>query len=183
MESNTMKVAFLDIDGVVATRSSLDEAWCDYMGVPYDRCAEHKAFSLWRGSGLPHPGMSMYQWPFCRTAICNLYTLLRETRCKFVVCSSWRMGDDPEQVRELERLFHLKGLHLPILSVTKRFGPRGEEIQEWLNRHPEVENYVVIDDECLYDILPYHPNKCVNPEFVEGFTAEHLQAAIQILSN
>ncbi len=39
----------------------------------------------------------------------------------------------------------------PIFDITKRFtfydSTRGNEIQEWLDRHPEVEKYAILDDD------------------------------------
>jgi tRNA A37 N6-isopentenylltransferase MiaA len=71
---------------------------------------------------------------------------------KIVLSSTWRIL--PENKEEVER-------HLEIYDTTcKRWfdrehehhSTRGEEIQEWLNRHPEVEKYVILDDDT--DMLP-----------------------------
>lgn len=60
----------------------------------------------------------------------------------------------------------------------KNWVKRGEEIQMWLNEHPEVENYVIFDDR--EDIE--QKDHFIKIDSYRGLTQEDIQKAIEILS-
>jgi hypothetical protein len=125
----------------------------------------------------------MYNWPFDNDVIARIYRLQLETKCKFVMCSSWRLG---RTVDEINDLMANKGLRIKFIDKTCNGGKRGEEIQKWLDDNKEkyeIESYVIIDDDALYDIEQFHPGKCVAPKFISGLTEELLTDAINILNN
>lgn len=66
-----------------------------------------------------------------------------ETGAKIVSSSSWRAN--PQAIE------YLKSLGLPIVDITvispRDLVPRGREIQMWLDEHPEVKKYAIIDDD------------------------------------
>ena len=164
---------FLDIDGVVATMNALDAAWEDYCG--------HKLTGLnWvqtaKKLGLPHPDTSMSHWPFDPVCITNIHQMQRELlahniKPKWVISSTWRIGRTEE---ELADLFELKGLHLMnLVGVTDHNSdPRGKQIIAWMEKNARGEQFIVIDDECDFDIRPHIDNKhLVETSFQHGFTA------------
>jgi hypothetical protein len=57
---------------------------------------------------------------------------------------------------------------------------RGAEIKIWLDEHPEVEKFVILDDDDLRieEYLPYH----VKTTFKYGLTREKAVEAIKILN-
>ena len=55
---------------------------------------------------------------------------------------------------------------------------RGEEIQLWLDAHPEVENFVIFDDREDFEQL----NHYVKVDSYRGLTQEDIQKAVEILS-
>ena len=57
---------------------------------------------------------------------------------------------------------------------------RGEEIQMWLEWHPKVTNYVIIDDRT--DFLDEQKERFVHVNSYRGFTDEDLNLAITILN-
>lgn len=79
-------------------------------------------------------------------------------QCKIVVSSSWRnikgLGHFLSFVRDVkcvEFFDHLLPfLHEDYCTKKLRSGKRGEEVREWLSRHPEVIKYVCIDDNSDY---------------------------------
>ena len=91
--------------------------------------------------------------------------IVDETGAKIVVSSSWRMST-VEKTKEIildkpKRCPQNKMLHWfvdNLYDVTHTYkGLRGEEIKDWLNEHPEVENYVIIDDDDdMLDEQLYH---------------------------
>jgi len=54
----------------------------------------------------------------------------------------------------------------------KRKTLRGEEIQEWLNNHPEVDNYAILDDDS--DMLPEQMNNFYKCDGWYGLSPNHL---------
>lgn len=93
--------------------------------------------------------------------------IVDETGAKIVVSSSWR-SDNVEKTKEeiinrKKRCPQNKMLFWfvdNIYDVTPWGGlgnGRGGEIQKWLNEHPEVDNYVIIDDDAdMWDSQLYH---------------------------
>ena len=57
---------------------------------------------------------------------------------------------------------------------------RGAEIAYWLIKHPEVTNYVILDDESS-DIIDWHPNSLVKTSLYSGLTEEDILKCIKIL--
>jgi len=85
--------------------------------------------------------------PLCPIALSNLkYILEYAPDIKIVLSSSWKS------------IFNLKDIadHIGVELIDKTFNlntHRGAEIKEWIIRHPEVENFVILDD-CA-DMEPY----------------------------
>ena len=72
---------------------------------------------------------------------------------KIVLSSSWRYLQDGREVVE-KRIVRCFDITPTLQDITLW---RGHEIQAWLNEHPEVEKYAILDDED--DMLPHQmPN-------------------------
>lgn len=57
---------------------------------------------------------------------------------------------------------------------------RGTEIQMWLDAHPEVDNYVILDDDT--DMLDSQYEHFVHINYEEGLNEETANQAINILN-
>lgn len=94
-----------------------------------------------------------------------------DTDCEVVLSSSWRHS--AEAVLRVEerivKLFDTTGY--------AQSGFRGDEVREWMNRHPEVTNYAILDDNS--DFHGFQPlfkttwEKGLTQEIAEAVT-EHL---------
>lgn len=166
-----MKILFLDFDGVLNSEQSKvfwrnqkdQETWeCD--------------MSKWSGGMLEYIAKE-----YCPIAMSNLEELMRRTPdLKIVVSSSWRTS---RTVQELKELFHSKFISDAIIDKTESFhNIRGEEIQKWLNEHPEVTNkdYVIVDDDRTA-ALKVHENNFVRVSPLHGFQYGDLLWAERIL--
>jgi len=90
----------------------------------------------------------------------NLKRIVDETGAKIVISSSWRHSGFLA-MKEMWAFRNLPGEFLDItpshidmdrnLPFMERL-ERGSEIQEWLDNHPEVTSYVILDDDT--DMLP-----------------------------
>lgn len=91
----------------------------------------------------------------------NLKRVIEETGCKIVLSSAWRlMRDGRETVEQWAT---------PVFDVTPSMnGPRGDEIKAWLDAHPEVERYAIVDDDG--DMLPEQLPYFIQTDFDHGLT-------------
>lgn len=109
----------------------------------------------------------------------NLKHIVDETGAQIVVTSSWR--EYPAALRKLE--IALMVFELRIAGRTPALPTnRPDEIQTWLNKHPEVKRYVILDDdpfpwtlEQLNKVVPVNPSKAL--------TAQNAELAIRLLTD
>ena len=134
-----MKVLFLDIDGVLNSRSTSNF----HELYPID---SYKAFLIGR--------------------------IQLQTGCEVVLSSSWR--NHPEGVENVSKRV------VRLLDKTPWLdGCRGDEIDAWLNDHPEVDKYAILDDDM--DMLVYQAPSFFKTTFEEGLTDEIAEAVINHL--
>ena len=154
-----IKVLFLDFDGVIVTFDSLHE------------CQTRKR----------RKGAERHVWDrMDRNAIDLIQKLLdRNPELRIVVSSSWR-GNGHHQYAlypiDLSRVIGTTGRHR---------GCRGVEIQEWLFQHPEVEEFVIVDDETdMAFLLPHLVVTSFLPdkEYLQGFQDKHIDQCEQVLA-
>lgn len=149
--SNTykkMKVLFLDIDGVLNTGNLIF--------VHGNKAVGEGQLSL-------------------------LQSIIFTTKAEIVLSSTWRLYNSHRTVL-IERF---KEKNLTILDSTKEirgefseFIPRSIEIEEWLDRHPEVTNFAILDDGDDAEIKGHF----FETNFQDGLTAEIAQKVIEYLN-
>lgn len=154
-----MKVVFLDIDGVLN-------------------------YTLWYYSDGPVEDPTSMDEDLDPACIERINNLCSETDSKIVISSDWRI--DKSYKWRLERA-GLKNIidHTPITVFNAFTGSkvlsRGEEIRMWLEEHPEVTNYVIIDDRT--DFFENQQSHFVHINFYYGITDDDVSKAKQILNN
>ena len=74
----------------------------------------------------------------------------------------------------------LKKVNLHLIDVTEELNDRDDEIREWLSRYPEVESYVILDDEDVFteELKEHH----ILTSFYEGLLPKHVEKAVNILN-
>lgn len=130
--------------------------------------------------------------PIDHLCVERLHRVVTETDCRIVLSSAWREMDGLEAKLTGDFVFHIYGTEPPCGHVrhedrsTIRINGdtphrRGDEIAEWLSRHPEVERYAIVDDEP--DMRPEQKPHVVQTHFeLGGLTDEHAGRLIEILS-
>lgn len=156
-----MKVIFLDIDGVLVTRNSIIY---QYLNFPDDTDIR-----------------------FSKKAVKNLNKLIRLTKAKIVISSTWRLFHSLEELKNIIKKQGIRGEIISTTSVEKATIeegiPRGQKISDWLEQHPEVEQYVIIDDDVQADCIQFHPYNCVETSYKRGFSPEdRFNEALAILN-
>lgn len=110
------KVLFLDIDGVLNSKRS--------------------GLAL---GGRPRCFSAADMKRFDHVAVGLIRQLCKETGCAIVLSSDWRLDHTAQETAI--------ALDLPVIDVTPRLpGTRGFEVNAWLNAHPHVTQFAIVDD-------------------------------------
>ena len=114
---------------------------------------------------------------FCPVASSNLQYILEELPdVQVVVSSTWRKH---KTINALKKIFETNNI-LPdrMIGVTPvdpdRY--RGNEIKEYLDKHPEVTSFVILDDDT--DMIPYMDN-LVKTDSRDGLTFSKAERVIE----
>ena len=155
-----MKAIFLDIDGVIATPTSVQ---LNYL--------------LNRGPER--------QW-YDGVALSYLGRLVSRTGAKVILSSNWRMGytDGSSFEQEIMRnLFEqLEAVGAPVVDCTPQLfdGDRSCEVGAWLDGHP-CEGWVIFDDLACFDMRPdVAQGHLVLIEESDGIRYQHFRQALEI---
>jgi len=164
METNKIKIIFLDIDGVINS-----EDW----------------FMSDRNPGNLN-GQEGDIDPLCAERINKI---CQETGAKIVLSSDWRINW-PHRIDRIEKGGINKGLiidktpeHMWIMSCCDElsgFTSRGSEIDDWLSQHPECERFVIIDDRT--DFTEEQKLNFVHVNSMHGIDDIDVKFAIEILN-
>lgn len=169
-----MKILFLDFDGVLNSRQS-QTFWHNKRD---QSLWENEMYSSWQGT------LKEYlAFEFCPIAMSNVEELFRRVPdLKIVVSSSWRHGETVETLKKI--LYPSQLISNAIIDITPYFRgekPRGAEIQNWLDKHPEVEEYVIVDDDS--DMLETQKENFVRTSSLHGFLFGDMLWALRILGH
>jgi len=156
-----MKIIFLDIDGVL------------------NRFSEYTAPSVptheWNPTVMQRCGIALELFP---RQIRRMNELVQSTGAKIVLTSSWRKGDDTWWLNLL-RTLEESGLLPVVIDKTPDLRlNRGDEIQAWLDEHPEVTHFVIFDD---IDEFPGFLDKFIQTDYRLGVQDTDIVRAKEIL--
>lgn len=164
-----MTVIFLDFDGVLNSEGSF--------------LYEENRRKRWKEQGVGGKVMET----LCNVCTSNFQEILyRYPDVKIVISSTWREFFDIPWLKEKLESYHIDSSRvIGVTPVDKVWGGnRGVEIATWLNEHPEVNHYIIIDDND-WGITSVHPRSL----FVQtswmggGLTSEKMEEAIMKLSS
>jgi len=162
------KVIFLDIDGPIMTpRSALLHVMTEGMKTPLHEFSKDFLASAQEKFWLPDP-----------VAVILITKLAEDNDAKIVISSTWRSHKN-----FIETDLPMLGFDKSLLHedwATPRFSESGvrreDEINAWLEKHPEVTQFITIDDEVLdFDT---HIQVCGD----NGFLLDNYNQALEILT-
>ena len=104
--------------------------------------------------------------------------IIAATKCVVVLSSTWRLYPEAKAVVRRDVCNFIDCTKDLQAGAKRGYVPRGEEIQEWLSRHPNVTQYAILDDDS--DFLP---NQWLfKTTFEKGITEDIAQAVIDHLN-
>ena len=176
-----MKVVFLDVDGVLNCKNTKEVIWRDNGKQGFHGVEDGKTELL--------------------------AEIVKTTDAVIVLSSTWRLNkvksifdnylflddlDDEEYDESPDKSAYkylemrLKQHGLEIYDDTPDSGgaySRGKEINQWLEAHPEVTGYVILDDEEFRDFETYGlTDHVVYTTYAKGLTKKQVKEAIDILN-
>lgn len=110
-------------------------------------------------------------------AIGFLNRIARETGAAMVVSSTWRK-DGPSFLRQLRHWGYDGRVHED-WRTDELPGLRGDQIQRWLDKHPEVTRFAILDDDS--DMLPTQMPNFVKTHYEDGMSLQHYESLRTIL--
>lgn len=114
----------------------------------------------------------------------RLQSLVASTGAKIVVSSSWRHKFSAEEIGQMLASGY-PGLDAAVIDATAGDGEesRGQRILDWLQAHPDVGPYVILDDSPMGNGQDQVGSHWVQVDPRTGLTDENIQAAETILGN
>ena len=100
--------------------------------------------------------------------------IINETKCEVVLSSTWRK--DINSMAEVKR----RVCHFIDRTPNSSSGIRGNEIKFWLDQHPEVTKYAILDDDS--DMLEEQLPNFFKTTWKGGITEEIADAVIKHLN-
>lgn len=148
-----MKVIFLDIDGVLNSdyTVAITKSGCTFVDI---------------------------------AKVIRLKWIVEATNAKLVLSSDWRYDRNisplNEDFLELKNVLTEYGLSFYDFTPEINWMNRELEIQTWLNKHPEVDKFIILDDRTDFPNLMEH---LVHTRTSIGLTSEKMQEAIAALAD
>lgn len=106
--------------------------------------------------------------------------IVLDTGCEVVLSSSWRTFHD-DGIEEVSRqVTKIDDVTPPPWYENDHHSTRGEEIQAWLDKNPDVGVYAILDDDTR--MLPNQLPNYFQTSWQEGITEEIARAVTQHLS-
>ena len=146
-----MKIIFLDIDGVMNSER-------------YYRSVDRTVNNWCR---------------FDPSAVDMIAKLVQDFSAKLVISSTWRFGAIKHLDNELTKSELKKHLHKEWKTPQVFPSHRGKEIKMWLDEHPDIKDFVILDDD--RDVLDEYKSRFVKTDYYDGLQAEHYYKAREIL--
>ncbi len=171
-------VIFLDIDGVLQRPSKQTRFKHDLEELRRS-LADRFDDATYLSMDKYDLGAVYYDWD--SEAVERLRGLCADFGAGIVISSDWRRSNS---TRWLRALFRLHDLHHYVTDATHETGGpphyRAGEVKEYVQSHPEIERFVIIDDGFREEFDELFPEQFVHTDY--RLEADHEQRARQILS-
>lgn len=108
-----------------------------------------------------------------------LREIIEKTGAKIVISSVWRIHWTPDQFNAVFEVFGLPGNHVISRTPREPYGPRGKQINAWINEHnAHGSTFIILDDDA--DMEP-HMDRLIKTQNQHGLGYKEMQLAIEML--
>ena len=145
------KVIFLDIDGVVQPYAAMNQRGNQDAVALRKRLAVHLNPEI---AALPAPTVRAVYEDWHKPSVERLLSLIRRHEAVIIISSSWR---ECETLHTLRTIFSIQGLDSYIAGTTPIMEHRVTEISAFLSQNPDIERFVIFDDDEFYKLKEYFP--------------------------
>lgn len=167
-----MKVIFLDFDGVLNSQGSFL-----FEHNERKRFAEKSKVDGEKGPKGP------VNESLCHVCTSNFQFVLEQYKeVKIVISSTWRELFSIDWLKEKLASYHIDSSRVIGITPSAWGNYRGAEIKMWLNEHPEVTHYVIIDDNDDGLTENHGASRFVKTSWEGGMTFAHAEELIEKLS-
>lgn len=189
------KIIFLDIDGVLNSNKTGHYYHDKYGDNGFGGFFRSSPWSVGFGEVVENPTEEDIKWG--QDLVDNLKRVVNETGAEIVISSTWRQThlppafvkmfktyffDDAPVIGATPRIYEIpKGIFPERKMSQYSYPTRGYEIQYWLDNHPEVMTYCIIDDSS--DFTERQKSFFVHTDYKVGFSSDDADKAIKILNN
>ena len=160
-ETPSRTVIFLDIDGVLQGASSQKRFKHD-LDELRQRLADDFGDATYLDYDKYDLGAIYHDWD--KDAVERLRALCEDFSAEIVISSDWRRG---KSVEMLQAYFRIHGLHRYVTDKTGEGGDaphyRAAEVKDYLDAHPEIERFVIVDDGYGWEFNELFPEQFVKP--------------------
>lgn len=154
-----MKVIFLDFDGVLNSAASFV--------MENRRRKKDKRIKTPLNQTLDRVCASNFQ-----------YILDQVPDAKIVISSAWRTFYKMAWLKKKLREYGIDSSRVIGKTGVLFSGWRGREISDWLEDHPEVTEYIVLDDNSL--VTETHNKRFIKTTWATGLTLPHVYEALKL---
>lgn len=169
-------VIFLDIDGVLQSLNSQERFKHDLEALR-DQLAGQYHNDAYREMDRYDLGAVYYDWD--QEAVERLRTLCREASADIVITSDWRTYSPLSRLKDYFKLHELDGyIAGEIPQIPGKY--RCEQVTVYLQQHPEIQRFVILDDAHVRDFEAAYPEHFVYCQRI--FNEECYHKALHILT-
>jgi len=171
------KIIFLDIDGVLQPYGNQFRFNCN-MDVLQECMAKEHNSPLYMDIHKYDLAAAYCDWD--EDAVEFLRTLLEKTDSQIVISSDWRSFNDTPKMKLLFKIYDMDEYIIDITYEELKYCYRDGEIADYLFRHPEVTQFVILDDRYSDDFGARYPDNFVHTN--NRLEPKDIEKALEILN-
>lgn len=117
--------------------------------------------------------------PVCSKLLENV--LVSSGEWQLVISSTWRyegLGENSKLEKELKETNLFKWLH-PDWRTPRLNKKRGYEIQDWIDKHSEISDYLILDDDS--DMLEHQMASLIHTDCYDGMLFRHWERLMNLM--
>ncbi|KPA09721.1 hypothetical protein MHK_010081 [Candidatus Magnetomorum sp. HK-1] len=171
------KIIFLDIDGVLQPYNNQFRFDCN-MDVLQECMAREHQSPLYMDIHKYDLAAAYCDWD--EDAVEYLRSLLEKTDAQIVISSDWRSFNDTPKMKLLFKIYGMDEYVIDVTSEELKYCYRDGEIADYLFHHPDVTQFVILDDRYSDDFGARYPDNFVHTH--DRLEPKDIEKSLEILN-